>query len=138
MCENGTFYRLAQSPTHDTSLIGEHATIRQLGEDLESAVKAGWPRAPGTRYTNVKALLLSWEDDDLGVMREIKRLRCVLENKYDYHTQTFEIPSRKPDIALKGKVVEFLAEDDENTLLILYYGGHARRGNQMEGPLWFA
>lgn len=102
-------------------------------------MKVGWPRAPGTRYTSVKALLLSWEEDDLGVIKEIRRLRCVLENKYHYDVRTYEIPSRKPDIAIKGQVLEFLKDDDEDTLMIVYYGGHARRGDQTsEGPLWLA
>jgi hypothetical protein len=102
-------------------------------------VKAGWPRAPGTRYSRVNALLFSWEDDDLGVMKEIKRLRCVMESKYCYNVQSYQIPSRKPDAALKRRVLEFLDDDEEDILMIVYYGGHARRGNQTsEGPLWFA
>ncbi|TVY39388.1 hypothetical protein LSUB1_G004327 [Lachnellula subtilissima] len=138
--EHGEFFRLAPQPsTHDTSHTEEHATIKQLGEDIESAVKAGWPRVPGTRYKRVHALLLSWEEDDLGVIKEIERLRCVLKNTYQYSVESYEIPSRKPDAALKRRVLEFLDDDAEDILMIVYYGGHARRGNQTSaGPLWVA
>ena len=117
----------------------ELATIEQLGEDLESAVKAGWPRVPGIRYKCVYALLLSWEEDDLGVIKENERLRCVVKYTYQYSIESYEIPSRKPDAALKRRVLEFMDDDVEDILMIVYYGGHARRGNQTsEGPLWVA
>jgi len=102
-------------------------------------VKAGWPRAPGTRYSRVNALLLSWEEDDLEVRKEIKRLRCVLESKYHYNVYRYESPSRKPDAALKRRVLEFLDDDEEDILMSICYGGHAKRGNHTsEGPFWFA
>jgi hypothetical protein len=50
--------------------------------------------------------------------------------------KTYQIPDEKPDRALKGRILEFLANDQDDSLLIFYYAGHARRG-QNEGPLWF-
>jgi hypothetical protein len=45
----------------------------------------------------------------------------------------------KPDKALKRRMLEFLDEDGEETLLILYYGGHAKKSVQSnEAPIWFA
>jgi hypothetical protein len=85
---------------------------------------------------------LFWKDDDLGVIREIKGLRHVFRDMYNFQVQEYQIPSLKPDRALKHRVSEFLNHQDidgKDNLLILYYGGHARRALQSnEASLWFA
>ena len=84
-------------------------------------------------------LLLSWKKDDLGVAKEIKALRHVFQDRYQFKVQEYEIPSSKPDGALKRRISDFMDLDAKNTLLILYYGGHARRTIQSsEASLWFA
>ena len=84
-------------------------------------------------------LLLSWLTDDLGVTAEVQRLQHVFQDMYQFQVETYQIPDEKPDRALKGRILEFLVNDQEDTLLILYYAGHARRGPQSnEGPLWFS
>jgi hypothetical protein len=84
-------------------------------------------------------LLLSWEADDLGVEAEIQPLRRVLEDRYHFGVQDYKIPSIKPDKALKKRIFDFLDEDDKDTLLIVYYAGHARGALQSnEASLWFA
>jgi len=81
-------------------------------------------------------LLVSWVMDDLGVASEIQRLRHVFEGMYQFQVETYQIPDEKPDRALKGRILEFLINDQDSSLLIFYYAGHAKRG-QNEGPLWF-
>ena len=126
--------------THDISLIGEHIPdIAYLAADLQVAVNAAWSRRHDIRYSKVQILLLRWEDDDLGVEAEVKDLQHVFTDLYGYGVATYEIPTEKPDKALKRRVFDFLDHDGDETLLILYYAGHAKTSMQMnEAPLWFA
>lgn len=128
------------SKKHDISLIDEHIpNIAVLAADLNKAVQAGWSRRHDLRYKKVEALLLRWEDDDLGVETELKGLQHVLEDFYHYHVQTYHIPSQKPDKALTRRVLEFLSDDSVDTLYVVYYAGHARTtipGNK--APTWYA
>jgi hypothetical protein len=132
------FVRLAPR-THDISFTESHADIQKLGNDLNEAVQAAWPKRHNVRYSQVHVLLLSWVDDDLGVVREIGRLRHVLKVLYNFQVEEYEIPSLKPDRFLKRRISDFLDNDDKDNLLVVYYGGHARRGWQSnEASLWFA
>jgi hypothetical protein len=84
-------------------------------------------------------LLLSWQNDDLGVEAEIEPLRRVFEDRYHFEVQEYKIPSIKPDKTLKKRIFDFLEGDDKDTLLIVYYAGHARSALQSnEASLWFA
>jgi Caspase domain len=102
-------------------------------------VRAIWPRRHESRYLKVEVLLLSWEDDDLGVVKEVTELQNLFEDLYHYEVQVYQIPNVKPDKELKRRMLQFLENDHEDTLLILYYGGHARKSPQSnEAPIWFA
>ena len=126
--------------THDISFSGQHIpNITRLVGDLENAIKAGWPQRHDTRYSKVEVLLLSWEEDDLEVEKELQALRHVFEDLYHYGVQSYKIPNEKPDKALKRRVFDFLDYDGEEVLLILYYAGHAKTSLQSnEAPMWFA
>ena len=118
--------------------MGEHIpSIAHLAADLASAVNAGWSRRHEARYTRVEVLLLRWEDDDLGVVTELEALRHVFEDLYGYGVQSYEIPGEKPDKALKRRVLDFLDFDEDGTLLVVYYAGHAK-SQANEAPFWFA
>lgn len=131
------FVRLAPR-THDVLLSESHAAMQKLGNDLNEAVQAAWPKRHNVRYSAVYCLLLSWKDDDLGVGREIKGLRHVFKDLYNFQVQGYQIPNSKPDRALKRRISDFLDVDGQDNLLILYYGGHARRAQQSnEASLWF-
>ncbi|KAH7370074.1 hypothetical protein BKA65DRAFT_487637 [Rhexocercosporidium sp. MPI-PUGE-AT-0058] len=133
------FIRLAPR-THDISLVGEHIpNIAHLAADLQVAVNAGWSRRHNIRYCKVQVLLLKWQDDDLGVETELKDLGHVFADLFHYGVDVFDIPSEKPDKALKRRVFDFLENDADETLLILYYAGHARSSIQAnEAPIWIA
>lgn len=116
--------------------------IEKLGKDIDTAVKAVWPRRHDIRYTQVYVLLLRWEADDLGVLSEIQDLEHVFKDMYNYTVETYDIPNIKPEKALSRQMLEFLDHDEENgeeTLLVVYYGGHARRvPDSNEPPIWYA
>jgi len=126
--------------THDTSFSDCHIRdIEKLGADLNEAVQGAWPKRHSIRYSQVYVLLLSWEADDLEVYLEIDPLRRVLEDRYHFNVQDYKIPSLKPDKALKKRIYDFLEKKDEDTLLIVYYAGHARSALQSnEASLWCA
>ena len=126
--------------THDTSLAGKQiSTIACLAKDLRASVQAVWPTRHELRYWTVEVLLLIWEEDDLGVSKEVSELQHVFEDLYHYKVQAWAIPSTKPDKELKRRMLKFLENDGEGILLILYYAGHARKSPQLnEAPIWFA
>lgn len=131
------FVRLS-SRTHDTSFTEYHIPdIEKLGADLNDAVQAAWPKRHSIRYSKVCVLFLSWVDDDLGVKDEIEPLRRVFEDRYHFEVEEYHIPSLKPDKALKSRVIKFLEVEDKDTLLIVYYAGHAKGAQQSnEASLW--
>jgi hypothetical protein len=114
--------------------------VERLAQDLSTAVKSAWSKNRGDRYSRVNVLLTGWKDDDLNVDTEIEDLGFLFKDQYGYNVQKYQIPSLKPDRALKDRVLSFLKEGDKkDSLLIFYYAGHARRSPQLNGaPIWVA
>jgi hypothetical protein len=133
------FVRLSP-PTHDISFSENHVPdIHHVAADLDVAVQAVWAKRHEIRYSKAYVLLLSWEDDDLGVQTEINELRYAFEERYHFEVQEYKIPSIKPDRSVKRCVIKFLKLESKDTLLVVYYAGHARRGQQSnEASIWFA
>jgi len=126
--------------THDITSAQHHLPdMEQLRTDLNDAIEAAWPKRGQIRYSRVLVLLLSWEDDDLGVWTDINGLRYVFRELYHFEVTTFEIPSLKPNMAVHKCIMNFLDNDSKDTLRIVYYGGHGR-GAQLstEPSIWFA
>lgn len=125
-------------PTHNVSHVGAHvpdiSTVSQL---LQSLVDNDWKSRGQSRYSNVHVLLISWVDDDLGVIRELQDLETVFTNSFNYDVETWGIPRDMSKRRLQKRVAQF-ADDYEgyDTLLILYYAGHAIR--TVGGPVWTA
>jgi hypothetical protein len=67
--------------THDVSFVEEHiSSIEKFADDLQIAINAAWLTRKKSQYQDVHVLMLSWEDDNLGVEQEIKRLGYVFGN----------------------------------------------------------
>ncbi len=126
--------------TRDTSLVGEHIpSIEKFAEDLQIAIEAAWPTRHSSGYEEVHVLLLSWEEDNLGVEQEIRRLGKVLSNLYRFDVEQYKIPRKTPGKATISRVSTFLENDSNRNLLIVYYGGHARLSHQSsDPPIWTA
>ncbi len=122
------------------SYVSKHIPgLFELTTDLESAAQALWARRHESRYSQVHALSLRWESDDLGVVTESNNLQHVFEDLYHYHVQSFQIPDERPDTSLKRQILQFLENDGKDTLLIVYYAGHAKRSVQLNSPpIWHA
>jgi hypothetical protein len=122
------------------SLVGEHAQdIKSVAERLQEAVDAAWPTRGHNQYSRVYVLMLYWEEDDLGVAEEVWALQNIFMTSYYYSVRVFEIPSAKPTTRLQTRIAEFLKHDGPNTLLIVYYAGHAIQDQQRgQPPIWIS
>lgn len=112
--------------THDISRIPYHVKdIGALGLILTSAVTAAFPNRGLSRYKEVHVLLLSWEDDNPGVVNEIGELYEVFRQIYHFEVEGWRIPSERSHNTLAAKLLGFLDDyESQENLLIVYYGGH--------------
>ncbi|KAL8790092.1 MAG: hypothetical protein Q9213_000794 [Squamulea squamosa] len=112
--------------THDISNISYHLKdLDAFGDIVTKAAAAAFPNQGKSRYRHVHSLLLSWEEDELGVVSEVQELDEVLTQTYRFRTQQWSIPSLGSHNALAFRLMEFLRDYDNNeNLLLVYYGGH--------------
>ncbi|KFY76045.1 hypothetical protein V499_04130 [Pseudogymnoascus sp. VKM F-103] len=125
-------------PTHDVSHVGAHVpSISTVVQLLQSLTDEDWKSRGQGRYSKAHVLLISWVDDDLGVLRELQDLETVFTNSFNYDVETWGIPRDKSQRRLQERVTQFVNDYEGNdSLLILYYAGHAIRANG--GPVWTA
>jgi len=131
------------SSTHDTTASSFHfSIIHDFTRDLQSAVEASWKTRQDSgcsKYKAVRALLVSWEEDDLGVVAEIDLLGQLLQDVYRYDVRKWRIPSVDSFKAL-DRHVRSVTEDiwgATSSLFILYYAGHARPSRDLGSfPRW--
>ena len=113
--------------THDTSLLPFHVKdLATFGQTLTEAAAAAYPTTgTSVRYKAVHVLLLSWVDDNLGVLKEISELDGAFTSIYGYATEQGKIPSTRSHNSLAKQLTGFLERyESEENLLIVYYGGH--------------
>ncbi|KAK0118519.1 hypothetical protein ONS95_007410 [Cadophora gregata] len=96
-------------------------------EQINQAAKGAFPNSI-TKYKSVNVLLLSWEDDDLGVEGDVLELKKLFVSGYGFDAEHWKIPSMKPDFKLSSKLLDFVTThetpDPRDSLLIIYYAGH--------------
>ena len=112
--------------THDISNTAYHVKdVKALGKILTDAGSAAFPNRGRSRYREAHVLLLSWEDDNLGVINEVTELEDVFRQCYSFGTEEWKIPSKRPHNTLASKILEFSNNyEGKDSLLIVYYGGH--------------
>ena len=90
--------------THDISNAAYHVKdVKALGKILTDAGNAAFPNRGRSRYKEAHVLLLSWEDDDLGVFEEVTELQDVFRHYYRFETEEWKIPSKRPHNTLALK-----------------------------------
>ncbi|KAE9365616.1 hypothetical protein N431DRAFT_563478 [Stipitochalara longipes BDJ] len=118
---------LVAPKTHDTSRIGWHMQdLDTLAKAIETTVSSSFPNHGGSRYRSVHVGMMSWEQDTLGVGPELNALRDVLELKYGFNVETWNIPAdSKSHKYLMQNALDFINDfDSKDNLFILYYAGH--------------
>ncbi|KAF5001263.1 hypothetical protein FDECE_11017 [Fusarium decemcellulare] len=124
----GDFY--ARSATHDTSRTSFHVKhIGQFAQRLEDSAARAFPNRgrSSARYSNVQALLLHWNSDDLFVIPELEDLEKCLSEDYGFNTNIFAIPSENSHLELMMRIGQLIKDhESQDTLFVVYYGGHAR------------
>ena len=107
--------------------------FEEFRNNANKALYGAFPVHRQPRNATASALLLEWQDDDLGVSSELSKLEEVLDQSFHFQTEMWKIPSREPARALSDKIYEWkdrycgteIPPGEPLPLLILYYGGHA-------------
>ncbi|SPJ72866.1 uncharacterized protein FTOL_02595 [Fusarium torulosum] len=124
----GDYY--ARPATHDTSRTSFHVKhIGQFAQTLENSAARAFPNRgrSSARYSNVQALLLHWNSDDLFVIPELEDLEKCLSEDYGFSTDIFAIPSENSHLELMMRIAQLIkGHESQDTLFLVYYGGHAR------------
>jgi len=139
------FIILSES-THDIQRTEHHLGQTDLTSRLEVAINttnervtSRWPTRDHP-YSKVSVLLLSWKDDDLGVRREVNQLRSLFADTFNYDVDEWQLPSGpRCYLALLNRLDEFTLDNGgPDTLIIIYYGGHAYQSAKRAsfGPIW--
>lgn len=125
------------SQVHPQSISNSHISFEEFKSKANAALKG---RFGGGSYDEVKALLLNWHANDLGlkkpeagslILDETKKLMGIFRNLYRFHAEHHLIPSRNPQTKVQkllGDVIDELSDKKEigskEILLIVYYNGH--------------
>ena len=114
-------------------------------EKLNSTMQLAWSEVmqeghyynSSVDYRHVHVLMLSWDHqfDDLHVQKEVDDLRAVFEETFNYHVihkRLTKDPNKKTQNQVNAIVATWVHDHDRrNTLLIVYFAGHGRPGNQL-------
>ncbi|KAF3770239.1 hypothetical protein M406DRAFT_335948 [Cryphonectria parasitica EP155] len=128
--EYGSGIDYAPPATHDTSRVNYH--VKQLdsfAQTLQESASRAFPNRgrASQRYRNVQVLLLHWKTDDLFVLPELEDLDACLREDYGFNTDVFAIPADNPHLDLMMRIGSLIKDHEhEDTLFIIYYGGHAK------------
>lgn len=93
--------------------------------DFQQTTKDYW--ATHEDYNDVNAILLCWEDDDLNVRPEVKKLQELFEKDFNFKPRIYPIPSENPSVQLQWELATFVKDFSfqRKSLIIVYYAGHA-------------
>ncbi|KAL8915809.1 MAG: hypothetical protein Q9172_006644 [Xanthocarpia lactea] len=124
--------------THDGSSLPDvpsSAPSIDLEDDIDKQAQQNRLRE-SQNPKDVSVLLLRWAADNLGVIDEVKRLRDLLQSRFNFSAEIWDIPSEDPEDELVGEIMRFRKGKQSDSLILLYYAGHG--GGDTEKCLWFA
>ncbi|PVH82327.1 hypothetical protein DL98DRAFT_653362 [Cadophora sp. DSE1049] len=77
------------------------------------------------------ALLISWEDDDLDVIYELRGLANTFKYEFQFSVECYAIPSINSSMCLERFLNSWLHKSIQNNIpLIVYYAGHGGLDSQ--------
>jgi len=138
-----------RSQIHPRTIPNSHIYLEEFKMAINTALKSQYK---GGIYDEVKALLLNWEANDLGlkkpekgslILDETANLMRVFQDLYHFDTNHYLIPSENPQTKVQlelSKIIDDLSDkkskEQKKALLIVYYNGH---GTVKDGKLvWSA
>jgi hypothetical protein len=123
---------------YDLDRLNYHVDLESFGKGLQNAANAVFSSERRSRYTQVSALLLSWEDEDpqLPVSLEINTLKDVLVNLYGFEIEEWKIPAHDSHIRLNRKILQFLEDSSTKHLKDVYYAGHGKYVSNHGQAIW--
>ncbi|KAI4687811.1 uncharacterized protein J4E88_003402 [Alternaria novae-zelandiae] len=115
--------------THSVSQAIVQEWNKSLGEDVPKR---------SNLHARAKALFLLWEDASPDRRSDSEDLKLLLEQRYRFETESFEIPLEDPQTVLHDRVLAFIDSIDSSSgLALVYYSGHGniKNGSQFWLPL---
>lgn len=137
------------SQVHPISISNAHVNFDHFKSAANAALK---DQFKGGNYDDVKALLLNWKENDIGlktpetgslVKDETLKLKTIFKEIYSYDAEYVEILSQNPETkvqTLLANAIDVLSDakatNNKKVLFIVYYNGH---GAMKDGKLiWSA
>jgi hypothetical protein len=112
--------------------------FKEISRDIATNIYAmASGQRPGSfaPYKAAHVLLLYWNDGNDAFYKQLHNLGLRFESLYGYEVEEWPIDSEEPYRKLNRKLFQFLEHDNQDTLLILYYGGHGTI-NQDRHHIW--
>ncbi|KAL8698675.1 MAG: hypothetical protein Q9224_001744 [Gallowayella concinna] len=77
-------------------------------------------------YATVTALLLYWDENDIGPEEELNTIRELFERDFGFSSLTFPIPTLRAQQELNREISAFVANysNQVDSLIVVYYAGH--------------
>ena len=139
---NIDFTQQKGSQVHPINISNSHTDFEKFKLAANVALKGQFDRGS---YDEVKALLLNWKANDMGlktpeagslIVDETQKLKRVLEDLYLFRTEYFSIPSNNPQTKVQkllADTIDDLSDKKEiqkmRVLLLVYYNGHGAMKN---------
>lgn len=107
-----------------------HASIRELGEDLQFSVTRFLPKF-STPYKKVTCLLMAWEhayqQDEGGVRQDFDEFRDLMREHYHFEVDEYFIDRTETQRVIEREMTikSTLVGPKRDELLIIYYTGHS-------------
>lgn len=102
----------------------ERHDFEAFARHLQDAAMLIYRQTSKSPYANVTVLMLRWEEDT-SVEPDLLALEKVFRERYNYHTDKWQIPTcPNPSIKLGVQMASFLEHARPDHLLIIYYAGH--------------
>jgi len=103
-----------QTERHDFEAFARH---------LQDAAMHIYQKTLKSQHSSVSVLMLRWEEDT-SVEKDMLALEKVLQERYNYAIDKWEIPTvPNPSIKLGVQIASFLENARPDHLLIIYYAG---------------
>ena len=100
-------------------------SLSKLGLDLASSLRKTLGDEGRRNYKAVQVLMLSWNDNDTSIQKDMKDLQRVLEERFGFRTECLVISNvQRSNSSLEHEIfMGIRSHDAEDGLTIVYYGG---------------